>query len=150
MHHADGRVVSNFIVKALSGEPITLYGDGEQTRSFCYVDDMIDGLVRLMASPAEFTGPVNLGNPNEVTMAELAGKVTRHVGATVPIRHAPLPSDDPRQRQPDITLARDMLRWQPKVDLDEGLARTIAYFRKRLAELNPATDAEILSLQRRR
>jgi UDP-glucuronate decarboxylase len=149
MHHADGRVVSNFIVKALTGEPITLYGDGEQTRSFCYVDDMVDGLVRLMATPADFTGPVNLGNPIEVTMKALAEKVARHAGAEVPVRHAPLPSDDPRQRQPDIALAREVLRWQPKVELDEGLARTLAYFRKRLAELSRPTEANVLSMPAR-
>jgi len=135
MHHADGRVVSNFIVEALTGDPITLYGDGEQTRSFCYVDDLIDGLVRLMASPPEFTGPVNLGNPNEFTMKELAEKVVKHSGANVPIEHRPLPADDPRQRKPDISVAREVLRWQPKVELDEGLAHTIAYFRDRVEEL---------------
>ena len=150
MHHADGRVVSNFIVKALTGEAITLYGDGEQSRSFCYVDDLVDGLVRLMATPPEFTGPVNLGNPNEFTMKELAEKVTRHTGADVPLRHAPLPSDDPRQRQPDIALAREILHWQPKVELDEGLARTVAYFRKRLAELSHPRDADVLSMMRTR
>jgi UDP-glucuronate decarboxylase len=135
MHHADGRVVSNFIVEALTGEPITLYGDGEQTRSFCYVDDLIDGLVRLMASPNGFTGPVNLGNPGEFTMRELAEKVIHHVGARVPIEHRPLPADDPKQRKPNIAIAREMLHWQPVVGLDEGLARTIAYFRERVEEL---------------
>jgi len=135
MHHADGRVVSNFIVEALTGEPITLYGDGEQTRSFCYVDDLIDGLVRLMASPPDFTGPVNLGNPGEFTMKELAEKVIEHSGAKVPIEHRPLPADDPRQRKPDISLAREKLHWQPRIGLDEGLAQTIAYFRDRVDEL---------------
>jgi len=135
MHHADGRVVSNFIVEALTGEPITLYGDGQQTRSFCYVDDLIDGFVRLMASPKGFTGPVNLGNPGEFTMEELAQKVIRHVGAKVPIEHRPLPADDPKQRKPDIKVAREVLNWQPLVGLDEGLARTIAYFRERVEEL---------------
>ena len=149
MHHADGRVVSNFIVQALNGEPITLYGDGEQTRSFCYVDDMIDGLVRLMASPQGFAGPVNIGNPNEFTMRYLAEKVALHAGATVPLRHEPLPSDDPRQRQPDIALAREMLRWQPRVELDEGLAHTVAYFRKRLAELHQPKQADILDIAER-
>ena len=135
MHHADGRVVSNFIVEALTGEPITIYGDGNQTRSFCYVDDLIDGLVRLMASPPGFTGPVNLGNPHEFTMKELAQKVVQHTGSKVPIEHRPLPADDPRQRKPQIGLAREMLRWQPRVELDEGLARTVAYFRERVEEL---------------
>jgi UDP-glucuronate decarboxylase len=135
MHHADGRVVSNFIIQALTGDPITLYGDGEQTRSFCYVDDLIDGLVRLMASPSGFTGPVNLGNPREFTMRELADKVILHSGSPAPIEHAPLPADDPRRRKPDIRLAREMLYWQPRVELDEGLARTISYFRERIAEL---------------
>jgi UDP-glucuronate decarboxylase len=135
MHHADGRVVSNFIVEALTGDPITIYGDGNQTRSFCYVDDLIDGLVRLMASPPEFTGPVNLGNPHEFTMKELAEKVIRHAGSNVPIEHRLLPADDPRQRRPDISVARDVLGWQPRIELDEGLARTIAFFRERLGEL---------------
>jgi UDP-glucuronate decarboxylase len=142
-------VVSNFIVGALTGEPIILNGDGEQTRSFCYVDDLIDGLLRLMASPPEFTGPVNLGNPNEFTMKELAHKVVQHTGSEVPISHAPLPSDDPRQRQPDITLARENLLWHPRVELDEGLARTIAYFRQRLAELDHRTGAAILGMAQR-
>jgi len=149
MHHADGRVVSNFIVQALTGEPITLYGDGEQTRSFCYVEDMVDGLVRLMASPSDFTGPINLGNPSEFTMRNLAGKVALHTGTAVPVRHEPLPSDDPRQRQPDIGLARQVLHWQPKVELDEGLARTVAYFRKRLAELHQPRDADIVDMGKR-
>ena len=150
MHHADGRVVSNFIVKALTGDPITLYGDGEQSRSFCYVDDLIDGLVRLMASPPDFPGPVNLGNPDEFTMKELAEQVVRHTEAEVPLHHAPLPADDPRQRQPDISLAREVLHWQPRVELDDGLARTVAYFRKRLAELNFPKQAAILDMAPRR
>lgn len=135
MHHADGRVVSNFIVEALTGEAITIYGEGNQTRSFCYVDDLIDGLIRLMDTPRDFTGPVNLGNPNEFTMKELADKVLKHAGAKVPIEHRPLPADDPRQRKPEIATAREVLRWQPKVELDEGLARTVAYFRDRVEEL---------------
>ena len=148
MHHADGRVVSNFIVEALTGEPITIYGKGEQTRSFCYVDDLIDGLVRLMASPPEFTGPVNLGNPHEFTMKELADRVVHHTGSNAPIEHRPLPADDPRQRKPDIAVAREVLRWQPKVELDEGLARTIAYFRDRVDELkSPARhDGPVLAV----
>ena len=130
MHPNDGRVVSNFIVQALQGKPITVYGDGRQTRSFCYVDDLIDGLVRLMATPAEVTGPINIGNPNEMTVGELATKVVAMVGSSASIEYHDLPSDDPRQRQPDITRARQTLGWEPKVGLDEGLERTIAYFRE--------------------
>ena len=129
MHIADGRVVSNFIVQALKGEPITLYGDGQQTRSFCYVDDMIDGLVRMMDSPDEITGPINLGNPKEYSMADLAGQVIAATGSKSELSFAPLPQDDPRQRQPDIGRANQLLGWQPNVPLDEGLQRTIAYFK---------------------
>ena len=129
MHSSDGRVVSNFIVQALKGEPITLYGDGNQTRSFCYVDDLIDGLVRLMDSPADFTGPVNLGNPDEFTMRELAELVLAETGSSSPIVNRPLPQDDPRQRKPNITLAKDKLAWSPKVPLRQGLKPTVAYFR---------------------
>ena len=128
MHPNDGRVVSNFIVQALRNQPITLYGDGTQTRSFCYVDDLIEGFVRLMASPDELTGPVNLGNPGEFTMIELAEAVRELTGSSSPLVQAPLPQDDPRQRQPDITLAREQLGWEPKVALREGLRPTIAYF----------------------
>ena len=135
IHHADGRVVSNFLVQGLRGDPITLYGEGTQTRSFCYVDDLVDGLVRLMATGPEVTGPVNLGNPNEFTMRALAEEVIGLTGSTGGIVLAPLPADDPRQRQPDISLARDLLGWTPKVELGEGLARTIPYMRDRLAEL---------------
>jgi nucleoside-diphosphate-sugar epimerase len=133
MHPNDGRVVSNFIVQALKGEPITLFGDGTQTRSFCYVDDLIDGFLKLMDMPADFTGPVNLGNPGEFTMIELAQKVKAITGSASPLVHKPLPVDDPKQRQPDITLAREALGWQPTVSLDEGLSKTIAYFDKLLA-----------------
>jgi UDP-glucuronate decarboxylase len=129
MHPADGRVVSNFIVQALKGEPITLYGDGNQTRSFCYVDDLIDGFIRLMESPAELTGPVNLGNPVEFTMRKLAELVLSETGSSSAIVTQPLPQDDPRQRKPDITLAQERLAWSPKVPLREGLKPTIAYFR---------------------
>ena len=129
MHLADGRVVSNFIVQALKGEPITLYGDGKQTRSFCYVDDLVDGLVRLMDSDAGVTGPINLGNPAEFSMAELADKVIAETGSKSGITYAPLPADDPRQRQPDIAKAREILGWQPTVDLDAGLTRTVDYFK---------------------
>jgi UDP-glucuronate decarboxylase len=128
MHPADGRVVSNFIVQALRGEPITIYGDGQQTRSFCYVDDLVDGLMRLMNSGPEVTGPINLGNPGEFTMLELAQAVIDLTGARSTLTFQPLPSDDPRQRQPDNSLARATLDWSPKVALREGLARTIAYF----------------------
>ena len=129
MHPADGRVVSNFIVQALKGEPITLYGDGSQSRSFCYVDDLIDGLILLMESRKELTGPINLGNPVEFTMRELAQVVIAETGSTSTIVQRPLPQDDPRQRQPDITLAKKELRWSPKVPLKEGLGPTISYFR---------------------
>jgi len=130
MHPNDGRVVSNFIVLALQNEPITIYGAGSQTRSFCYVDDLIDGLIRLMASPDEFTGPVNLGNPSEFTILELAKKVIALTGSTSTLTYLPLPSDDPMQRKPDISLAREALDWQPTIALEEGLKRTIEYFRK--------------------
>jgi UDP-glucuronate decarboxylase len=129
MHPADGRVVSNFIVQALKGEPITLYGDGDQTRSFCYVDDLIDGLIRLMESPANVTGPINLGNPIEFTMRELAELVLSKTGSSSSIVMQPLPQDDPRQRKPDIRLAQERLAWSPKIPLHEGLNPTIAYFR---------------------
>jgi UDP-glucuronate decarboxylase len=128
MHPNDGRVVSNFIVQALKGAPITVYGKGRQTRSFCYVSDLIDGMVRLMASDDDFTGPVNLGNPHECTVLELAELIVELAHSTSPIRFEPLPSDDPARRCPDITLARAMLKWEPKVPLREGLAKTIGYF----------------------
>jgi UDP-glucuronate decarboxylase len=125
----DGRVVSNFIVQALTHQDITVYGDGSQTRSFCYVDDMIDGLVKMMATPDDITGPVNLGNPHEFTILELAGRLIRMTGSRSKIIHNPLPQDDPVQRRPDIRLARETLDWQPKIPLEEGLNRAIAYFR---------------------
>jgi UDP-glucuronate decarboxylase len=133
MHPNDGRVVSNFIVQALRNDPITLYGGGTQTRSFCYVDDLIEGFVRLMASEDAVTGPMNLGNPGEFTMLELAQLVRELTGSRSPLVHLPLPADDPRQRQPDITLARQTLGWEPTVPLAEGLARTIAYFERLLS-----------------
>ena len=133
MHHADGRVVSNFIVQSLQGEPITMYGDGQQTRSFCFVSDLIDGFIRLMDSPAEVTGPINIGNPVEFSMLELAQLVQDKTGSKLDFQFKPLPQDDPRQRQPDITRARNILGWEPKVALSEGLDRTIDYFRKRLS-----------------
>ena len=132
MHPNDGRVVSNFIVQALKGEDITIYGDGTQTRSFCYVDDLIEGFVRFMAQ-SETVGPLNLGNPGEFTMLQLAEKTLQLVGGKSKIVHRPLPSDDPKQRRPDITLAKKHLGgWEPKVPLEEGLARTIAYFRTKV------------------
>jgi len=129
MHPNDGRVVSNFIMQALRGEPITIYGDGTQTRSFCYVDDLLDGLIRLMNSHDDFTGPVNLGNPVEFTILGLARKVIALTGSESKIVFKSLPKDDPKQRKPDITLAKDVLGWQPEVMLEEGLKNTIDYFR---------------------
>ncbi|MET0013371.1 MAG: UDP-glucuronic acid decarboxylase family protein [Sedimenticola sp.] len=128
MHPNDGRVVSNFIVQALSGDPITIYGDGNQTRSFCYVDDLIEGFVRLMGSPDEFTGPVNLGNPGEFTIRELAEKVIEMTNSKSELVYKELPNDDPRQRQPDISLAKRELGWEPLKKLEEGLEKTIPYF----------------------
>lgn len=130
MHRADGRVVSNFILQALQGAPITLYGDGNQTRSFCYVDDLIDGLMRLMDSPASFTGPVNLGSPVEFSMRELAELVITETQSSSQLSMLPLPQDDPKQRQPDISLAKEQLGWTPAVQLSEGLRPTVAYFRQ--------------------
>jgi UDP-glucuronate decarboxylase len=129
MQPNDGRVVSNFIVQALKGEPITIYGDGSQTRSFCYVDDLIEGMVRLMGTPPGFTGPINVGNPDEFSMLELAELVLKLVGGPSSLVFMPLPQDDPRQRKPDIALAREALGWQPRVALKDGLKETVAYFR---------------------
>jgi UDP-glucuronate decarboxylase len=134
MHPNDGRVVSNFIVQALKNQPITMYGDGSQTRSFCYVSDLVDGLMRLMDSPSGVTGPINLGNPGEFTMLELAEKVLALSGSRSKIEFRPLPADDPRQRKPDISKAKDVLGWEPKVPLQEGLTLTIAYFDKFLKQ----------------
>jgi UDP-glucuronate decarboxylase len=133
MHPNDGRVVSNFIVQALSNKPITIYGDGSQTRSFCYVDDLIDALMLFMASDVDFIGPVNLGNPSEFTIAELAEKVIDLTGSKSRIEQQPLPQDDPVQRRPDISLATQRLGWTPKVPLQEGLKRTIVYFEEVLS-----------------
>ena len=135
MHPNDGRVVSNFIVQALQNKPITIYGDGEQTRSFCYVSDLVDGLVRLMDTPDKVTGPVNLGNPVEFTIRELAELVIDLIGSKSKLVRRPLPKDDPRQRQPDITRAQEVLDWRPTAELREGLAKTIAYFDGLLREL---------------
>jgi UDP-glucuronate decarboxylase len=126
----DGRVVSNFIVQSLTHQDITVYGDGSQTRSFCYVDDMIDGIIRMMATPDDFLGPVNLGNPREFTILELAERLIRMTGSRAKIIFKPLPQDDPAQRKPDIRMARETLGWQPKIPLEEGIEKTIAYFRK--------------------
>jgi UDP-glucuronate decarboxylase len=129
----DGRVVSNFIVQALRGEPLTVFGDGSQTRSFCYVDDMVEGLIALMNSPSEVTGPVNLGNPGEFTMLELAKHVMDLTESRRPVEHRPLPADDPTRRRPDISRAMELLGWEPTVPLRDGLSRTIGYFREALA-----------------
>jgi UDP-glucuronate decarboxylase len=130
MHPNDGRVVSNFIVQALSGKDITIYGDGRQTRSFQYVDDLVEGMVRMMATPDTFIGPVNIGNPGEFTMLELAELVIRLTGSKSKIVHLPLPADDPKQRRPDIALAKEKLNgWQPQIQLEEGLTKTIDYFK---------------------
>ena len=133
MHPHDGRVVSNFVVSALTGKPLTVYGEGQQTRSFCYVDDLINGLIAMMQSDDSVTGPINLGNPGEFTIAELAAEVIRQVGVDPGITKHPLPTDDPVRRQPDITRAKAMLGWEPTIPLAEGLERTIEYFRRTLA-----------------
>lgn len=134
MHPQDGRVVSNFIVQALRGEDITIFGDGQQTRSFCYVDDLIEGFLRLMDTPEGVTGPINIGNPNEFTIRELAETVIELVGSNSKLVNMPLPADDPKQRQPDITKAKETLDWSPKVQLREGLTKTISYFDELLAD----------------
>jgi UDP-glucuronate decarboxylase len=142
MHPNDGRVVSNFIVQALEGKPITIYGDGRQTRSFCYVDDLVDGIVRLMDTPDELTGPVNLGNPAEMTIRELAEKVIELTGSRSKLDSRPLPQDDPIQRQPDIALAREKLGgWSPQVGLEAGLRKTIEYFEALLRRRRAAGPA---------
>ena len=141
MHPNDGRVVSSFIVQALKGEDITVFGDGSQTRSFCYADDLIEGFVRLMAAPDAVTGPINIGNPGEFTMLQLAQEVLRLTGSPSRIVHRPLPQDDPRQRRPDISQAQDLLGWAPTVALGEGLERTIAYFERFLGVRRPRARA---------
>lgn len=130
MHPNDGRVISNFIVQVLKGEDITVYGDGSQTRSFCYVDDLIDGMLKMMDTEFGFTGPVNLGNPGEFTMLELAEKILLHIGGKSKIIFKSLPEDDPKKRKPDISLAKSKLSWEPKVNLDDGLKETVKYFKK--------------------
>ena len=138
MHPADGRVVSNFIVQALAGDPITIYGDGSQTRSFCYVDDLVEGFIRLMDTDESVTGPINLGNPGEFTIRELGEKVIAMTGSKSKLIFEDLPSDDPKQRRPDITQAQNVLNWEPTVELEEGLKRTIDYFKNLLPELKSA------------
>jgi UDP-glucuronate decarboxylase len=145
MHPNDGRVVSNFIVQALRNQDITLYGEGSQTRSFCYVDDLIDGLIRLMATPDDVTGPINLGNPVEFTIRELAEIVIDLTGSSSRIVARPLPQDDPRQRCPDITLAKTSLGWEPRVQLREGLSKTIAYFEALMAQSREQGSDTILA-----
>ena len=134
MHPNDGRVVSNFIVQALKGEPLTVFGDGMQTRSFCYVDDMMDGMIHLMAVPDDVNGPVNLGNSSEISIAALAEKVIALTGSRATIEYKPLPTDDPVQRCPDLSRARQLIDWQPKVPLEDGLKNTIDYFEESLAQ----------------
>ncbi|MFN3625336.1 MAG: UDP-glucuronic acid decarboxylase family protein [Hyphomicrobium sp.] len=146
MHPNDGRVVSNFIVQALQGQPITIYGDGEQTRSFCYVDDLVDGLVRLMESPKDFTGPVNLGNPSEFSIRQLAELVIDMTGSKSKLVAEPLPQDDPKQRQPDISLAKERLGWSPTIPLREGLKATIEYFDKLLSDTRDRASATIQAI----
>lgn len=143
MHPKDGRVVSNFIIQALQGQPITIYGDGQQSRSFCYVDDLVEGFMRMMDTGSDFPGPVNLGNPNEFTIKELAEAVLDLTGSKSQLVNKPLPQDDPRQRQPDISLAREKLDWEPKTQLREGLTKTIAYF----DELLRTNDAQVTALE---
>jgi UDP-glucuronate decarboxylase len=144
MHPNDGRVVSNFVVQALQGEDITLFGDGSQTRAFCYVDDLVGGLMRLMATEDDFTGPINIGNPHEIPVRELANRVIRLTGSKSRTVFKPLPQDDPTQRCPDITLAKRILGWEPGVKLDDGLSRTISYFKRMLAA--QAQDASVSSV----
>lgn len=145
MHHNDGRVVSNFVVQALRGDPITIFGDGSQTRSFCYVDDLVDGLIRLMNSPDEVTGPMNLGNPVETTVRDLAQEIIRQCGSVSRLSFRPLPQDDPTRRRPDIGLARELLGWQPKVPLATGLGRTIDYFRAHPAVRRRGIDLPLVA-----
>jgi len=141
MREDDGRVVSNLILQALHRRPMTIHGDGSQTRSFCYVDDLIDGIVKLMASPAAFTGPVNLGNPNEVTMLQLARRILKLTGSRSELIHKPMPIDDPTRRRPDITLAKTTLDWEPRTALDAGLRRTVQFFAQALDADAPVLKA---------
>ena len=148
MHPDDGRVVSNFIVQALRGQEITIYGKGTQTRSFCYVDDLIEAIVRMMETPSDVTGPINIGNPREFTILELAELIVEMTGTKSKIRFEPLPSDDPRQRQPDISKAKSILKWEPKTQLREGLVKTIAYFENILRREVPLRNEEVQVFQR--
>ncbi|MEL6728952.1 MAG: UDP-glucuronic acid decarboxylase family protein [Pseudomonadota bacterium] len=148
MHPNDGRVVSNFIMQALRGDDITLYGDGAQTRSFCYVDDLVEGLIRLMESSEGVTGPINLGNPGEFTIKELAGEIIDLTGSSSKMIHKPLPQDDPKQRQPDIGRAKQHLDWEPEIALRDGLTKTIAYFDGLLKEIRPDSPAADTSVAR--
>jgi UDP-glucuronate decarboxylase len=132
MHPNDGRVVSNFIIQALNNQDITVFGEGAQTRSFCFVDDLIDGMIRMMNAPGDFIGPVNIGNPNEFSILELANKVIALTGSSSKIVYRPLPEDDPLQRRPNIDLAKKRLGWEPKTQLEEGLERTIEYFKEKI------------------
>jgi UDP-glucuronate decarboxylase len=141
MHPNDGRVVSSFIVQALTGSDITVFGEGLQTRSFCFVDDLVEGFLRLMATPDDVTGPVNLGNPAEFTIIDLARKVVEMTNSSSKIAHRPLPQDDPRQRRPDISKAKSLLDWEPKIALEEGLTRTIEYFDKLMSSTHARTIA---------
>lgn len=143
MHHADGRVVSNFVVQALTGQPITVYGEGRQTRSFCHVDDLVEGLMRLMDTSDDITGPINLGNPGEFSILELAERVIERAGSRSRIIFNSLPQDDPKQRRPDISRARALLSWEPKIALDEGLNSTIRYFESVLPEFSTVAPAEV-------
>jgi UDP-glucuronate decarboxylase len=149
MNSNDGRVVSNFIVQALQGRDITIYGDGVQTRSFCYVDDLIEAIIRMMETPSGVTGPINIGNPREFTIRELAELIIEMTGTKSKIRFEPLPSDDPRQRQPDISMAKSILKWEPKTQLREGLIKTIAYFenilRKEGSHRSERTDLSVFA-----
>jgi UDP-glucuronate decarboxylase len=144
----DGRVVSNFIVQALKGLPITVYGDGQQTRSFCYVDDLIDGMLRLMATPEDITGPINIGNPEEFTMRQLAELIVQLTGSKSPIVTMPLPQDDPKQRRPDIQMAKQILGWKPRVSVSDGLAKTVSYFRDILASDLKETNRDVFAGRR--
>lgn len=147
MHPNDGRVVSNFVIQALLGRDITVYGEGQQTRSFCYVDDLIDGLIKLMATGESVTGPINIGNPSELSILELASMVVDMTGSRSRIVHKPLPQNDPRQRRPDISRAQELLSWKPSTALKEGLIRTIAYFEKLLSD-NIARDSLVAELSK--
>jgi UDP-glucuronate decarboxylase len=147
MHPNDGRVVSNFIMQALKGKDITVFGDGSQTRSFCYVDDLVDGLIKLMNSPEDFIGPLNLGNPMEFSILELANRIIELTGSHSKVIFMPLPKDDPLQRKPDISLAKKVLQWEPEVSLDDGLRKTITYFESLLSKINFQLSPDLVSIR---